>query len=386
LNTLIPSRMRISRMFHWQVSKNGLRTVKSIIRESRIMKKMIPHGGPLMIKTGLKLLILTMGLITISCNNSSVPATNVNNASSTPTETSVKAIESPTSQASSGNEVPLFESFPETSANGSLEDKYDLQTYIETNKVLQDIPFSAVDNYKVRFTSDGGAVFSVKAEQDNPDYLWKRTPQKLLFDTFQLVNITQENNNTKYFSRYSQLIENEITVNDTVQNYSKKATLVQTVGLSLVKNDLRTGNPGFKIATFTPVVIRQVEKNSLPYKIEKLTLQAENIADFNIDSEKTLIPWPGISFDNYLEKKKLKIIVAASADQAENRNLAVLISIQGSQYQLEKGNDNTFSAEIELSALNSGKNSIIIELIDKKSLEETSKYQGYTWVIPIIVN
>lgn len=323
------------------------------------------------------ILILAAGLITISCNKSNLPAGN--DVKVTP----VKTVESPAIKGSSSSQInpTVFESFPETPANGTLEDKYNLQQYIEKNNILQDIPFSSVNNYKVRFTSDGGAVFSVKADPVNPDYLWKRIPQKLLFDTFQLVNITGENENTRFYSRYSQLIENEITVNNTIQNFSKTETLVQTVGLSLTKENL-----SYRIVNFTPVVIRQVEKNSLPYQINKLTLQAENTADINIDGDKTLIPWPGISFNNYINQKKLRVTISVSTDKAQNINLAVLFSIQGEQYQLTKSAENTFSAELDLPALKQGKNGLIIELIDQKSLEENSKFQGYTWVIPFIVN
>jgi hypothetical protein len=315
-----------------------------------------------------KFLILLAGLLTISCNNSTLPAANV---TASPVKTSVKAAESPIAQST-------FESFPETSETGTLEDKYDLQTYIESNNVLQDIPFSAVDSYKVRFTSDGGAVFAVKAEGENFDYTWKRTPQKLLFDNFQLVKINQDGDNQTFFSRYSQLIENEITVSDATRNFSKAATLVQTVGLSLTRF-----NQSYKIASFTPVVIRQVEKNNLPYKIDKITLQAENAADISLDGEKTLIPWPGISFNQYTGKK---VKVTVSVSSPESRDLAVLASFQGTQYQFTKASDNSFSAEITMPELKASKGSFIFELIDQASLQQDTKFQGYTWIVPFVVN
>ncbi len=326
-----------------------------------------------------KLIILALPLIILGCN--SYVTSTEKEIKATPAKVTLKSDTSPIPSVSSVPESSLvsekFESFPEPSSNPSLEDKYDLQDYVEKNNVLGSIPVSQVDGYRVRFTSDGGAVFSIKASDEDSEFIWKRKPQKLLFDTFQLTNIVQSTAGPRYYARYSQLIDNDIIVNKTGQSeINKKAQLVQTVGLNLARQ-----GENYKIIGLTPVVIRQIEKKSLPYKIDKITLKEENGNELSIDNDKAIIPWPGINVKTD-KSQKFKLNVLVSKDVSVS-TMAVLVGIQGEQFQLSKISEGNYSGDIGLS-FKDNKSSLMIELIDKSSLGEKSKYHGYTWIIPFI--
>lgn len=279
------------------------------------------------------------------------------------------------SQSENKNDSDAFDTFPEGNKNSSLEDKYNLRNYLNNNNFLNDLSLPQIDDFKVRFTSDGGAVFTTKSISD--EITWGRTPKNLLFDYFQLNGQFQEENETRYYSRYSQLVENVINVKKD-NEFSKKSTLVQTIGISLVdqKNN-------YKIKGTTPVIIRQVEKNQLPYQIKSVNFEYDNKQVLNISDEKIILPWPGINIDkSEIKKLNVKVIIDSKDD---NNEIEAIIGIQKLQQQLQRKEKNVYSANFDLNDLTNEKSGFIIQLIDKKSLEENTKYYGYSWVLPFVI-
>lgn len=274
----------------------------------------------------------------------------------------------------------VFNSFPEENTEEtdsySLEEKYDVQDYIQENSILSAFPFSGNNSYKVRFTSDGGAVFSVKANKYDQEIEWKRNSIDLLFDLFHLINIENTSSGPVFYSRYSQLVKTGIDVNQSGENYSKQTNLVQTIGIGLLKTNLKYG-----IRNLTPVVIRDIEKDKLPYSIKGIELiSATN--KLNINSENSLIPWPGISIGDNLGSKVAKINVKLVNNLNIKTNLAVLVSIGDLQYQLSREDDNLYSGNIAFPDFSDTNSGMAIELIDKSSLTQESGYYGYTWLLP----
>lgn len=264
--------------------------------------------------------------------------------------------------------------FPNGDKSSSLEDKYNLRNYLNNNNFLNDISLPQIDDFKVRFTSDGGAVFAIKSIAD--EITWGRIPKNLLFDYFQLNGQFQEQNETRYYSRYSQLVDNVINVKKDSE-FSKKSTLVQTIGISLVE---QVNN--YKIKGTTPVIIRQVEKNQLPYQIKSVSFEYGNKQILNLADEKIILPWPGINI-NKSEMKKLNVKVVI--ESKDNNEVEAIIGIQKLQQQLQRTDKNTYSADFDPSELVNEKSGFIIQLIDRKSLENNSKYYGYSWVLPFVV-
>lgn len=278
--------------------------------------------------------------------------------------------------------VVITDNLPDSSDDASLQDKYDVQDFIQSNKVLEKIPNPPSD-YKVDFTSDGGAVFftgdggpvfSIKATQNKSEISWSRKNEQLLFDTLQVINVMEKG--TKIYARYSQLLKTGITVKDSEQQFSKSAELVQTVGLGLIKsvNDVN-------ISGFTPVVLRLPDKNSLPYKIEQLSLKAGNTT-ININ-EKSIVKWPGFNSTPQLKDQKVNIEVSVSSKK-QISNLAVILGLHGKQIQLSRISEFKYSGEILVSELETPDTFLTVELIDKDSFDKNSPYSGYSWIIPYL--
>ncbi len=315
-----------------------------------------------------KLTLLPIMVLMLGCNSPRITDTTATSSSKPTSSTTVASL----SNVKLTNSTDIL---PDSTDNGSLQDKYNINTYIQTNKILESIPYSQVDTYKVNFTSDGGAIFAIKSATDN-NTLWKKTTKKLLFDTFQLLNVTGSSDDTKYYSRYSQLIESNINVTLPDGNiFDNTANLVQTVGLSMKKI-----TNGYQISGLTPVTVRQIDKNNLKYKIDKISLDYGDL-NLTINADKTLIPWPGISL-NGTKKASLKVFITSKEEA--NNPLEVLIGIGKDQFQLKRNSDMSFSGDFNFPDPQNSKISLVIELIDQNSLTKNAKYGGYTWIIPFV--
>lgn len=327
----------------------------------------------------LKIITSLIFSTTLSCTLAVPNTTEQKNTTvSTVTTTETKSV-SKVSEVSTKTEEK-FEVFPETQGEVSTTERTDLETYIQKNSLLKQLSYSAPNYYKVNFTSDGGAVFFVKVTNTN-ELLWKRESKDLVFDILQINDAKKDNNILKYYARYSQINNNNLSINNVDGTTTTKVeNLVQTAGLSLIKE-----TNGYKISNLTPIVIRQVKKNELLYKIEKVVLSFTDTSnqnkEFIIDSERALIPWSGLKIS---PSSKVKVTTYFSnTETLLGNSLASIVAINGEQFQINRENDNKFfSGEIKAEAFKESKGSLVIELIDKKSLTVGEKYNGYTWIIP----
>ncbi len=332
------------------------------------------------------ILLLITAFITVSCQNnidSTVKPGSSASASATPV-----ASTSPTAsvKASVKTSDLVLGDFPEESSTDiSKEQESDLASYIQNNNSIFSFIPDNPENYKVKFTGDGSPVFltgdgspvfSTKADNSPEEYIWSRKPVNVLIDYLQLTQRSQVGTEVTSYAKYSQYVENDITVSGAINN-QKKVKLVKTMSFVLKQNGSTS-----RLESITPVTTRQVNPSTMPYHVRSLTFSSDQ-NKIIIYGDRKLFPMPGISLLNNIGSRKFKLYVEVIyGENNKPDDLAILVSIKGKQFQLRKTLGNVYGAEVEFPVLN-GSTGLIIELIDKKSLMAGEDYHGFTWVVPM---
>jgi hypothetical protein len=329
-----------------------------------------------------KILILLTALITVSCQN------NIDNTGSTakPTATAIPSAAASASSTATGVTDLVLADFPvETGTVISKDQESDLTSYVQKNnsKIFSFIPTDPEyivkftgDGAPVFLTGDGSPVFSTKSTGSSDEYIWSRKPGAVLIDYLQTTQSSQQGAEITSYAKYSRLIEHTISVKGTI-NTEKTVKLVKTMGFVL-----KQSNNSYRLESITPVITRQVNPSTSPYQVRSLTLSSDK-NKIIIYGDQKLFPMPGISLKNNLGSHKFKLYVEVVYGQ-DNKpdDLAVLVSINNKQFQLQKSLGNVYGAEVEFPTLDAA-TGLIIELIDKKSLMQDEEYHGFTWVVPM---
>jgi hypothetical protein len=207
--------------------------------------------------------------------------------------------------------------------------------------------------------------------------LWKRTPKKLLFDTIQLYDVKNENQSMKYYARYSQITESELYISGD-NSFTKKINPVHTIGLKFTQD-----NTNYKIEGFTPIVIRRADKNNMPYKIDSMIFGIKSPTEriIKIESEKVILPLSGITMSQEEISKEVNLSIKISGKNLSAYQNELIVTINNKQFQAGRKSETEFYLSIPENTFKSSKNNIILELIDKSSLEKDKEYSGHTWII-----
>jgi hypothetical protein len=327
------------------------------------------------------LILLITALLTVSCQYTA--------GTGSQSTVTVKATPTPSPAASAAATVAdlALGDFPESaSTDVSKDQESDLTSFVQknSNKLFSFIPTDP-ESYRVNFTGDGSPVFltgdgspvfSVKSTGTDQDYLWSRKPGTVLIDYLQLTQRVQEGSEIRSYAKYSRLIEHEITVKGAV-NTDKKVKLVKTLSFVMVQN-----GSSFRLESTTPVITRQVNPSTTPYQVRSLTFSSDK-NKIIIYGDRKLFPMPGISLTKNIGTHKFKLYVEiVFLKDSKPDDMAVVVSLNDKQYQLQKTLGNVYGAEVEFPELKDP-TGLIVELIDKKSLLQDEEYHGFTWVVPM---
>lgn len=295
-----------------------------------------------------------------------------------------------------------FDTIPNQSEQNNEVEKKKIKAYLQKNDIFATIPYNNPEKYKTDFTGDGTPVFisgkntkvfnkgftgdgtpvfSIKNNEDNnkistKTYLWSRTLETNILDYLQLNNTVSKALGITTYSNYSQLGEYNIDVSGAFNN-KKKVKLVKQVAFGLTQE-----KDSYKLYSISPLSIRRVEPKSFKYQIRSVTFSSDK-NKIIISGDGKLIPMPGISISKHIGNSKFKVFVEAVFSQLERpKEFAVVLGLQGKQYQMDNIMGNIYGTEIEAEKIGTT-TGLAIELIDRLSLENNDDYQGNTWILPI---
>lgn len=290
--------------------------------------------------------------------------------------------------------VPLeLDASPSKITKADDKSKKSIETYLKKNDVFSSIPYQQPDNYKTKFTGDGVPafftgdgnplfftgdglpIFGVKAEKEN-DYIWTRTPVETLVDYLQINGTVERKWGITNYAVYSQLIDHKIKVSGAFNN-EKNVKLVKQVAFGITKD-----KESYKLYSISPLSIRRIEPKSFSYQVRSISF-VSNRNKIVVYGDGKLIPLPGISVSKHIGNNKFKVYVEVVFSQLERpKEFAVVLGVQGKQYQMTNLMGNIYTSDIELNEI-TGNTGMAVELIDRKSLEGNDDYQGNTWIIPV---
>lgn len=338
--------------------------------------------------------ILISSVLFISACQNSVISTDNNQQTKNKPET--VAVKTNNNSASSliPQLVPLeFDSIPDTVKTDNSEQEK-VKEYVKNNDIFAAIPYNSPDKYKTLFSGDGTPVFDLRrgfsgdgtpvfgiksdntATTQDGTYIWDRKQDQTILDYLQLNNIVEKTWGIADYATYSQLIDYNVSVSGAITN-SKKVRLVKSVSFGLVKD-----NDNFKLYSISPLTISRIEPKSSVYQIRSITFSSDKNKVIVYGSGK-LIPLPGISISKHVGNSKFKVFVEVVFSQLERpKDFAVVLGLQGKQYQMANYMGNIYVADVETDKISST-TGLAVELIDRDSLEKNDDYQGSTWILPI---